>query len=91
EKKGIKAKVTAKFGEESFDMETKDFFVEVESGLKKDINKLKRKIESFKINNKENKKLLIIVPNSLIKKDYEKLSSEKVKVLTLNELENETL
>ncbi|MGC9059571.1 MAG: hypothetical protein ACP5H3_04175, partial [Candidatus Aenigmatarchaeota archaeon] len=87
EKKEIKAKITSQLGIESFDIETKDFFIEVETGLKRqNLNLLKRKIQRL-----TNKMLLIIVPNSLIKKDYEKLSSEKVKVLTFGELELEKI
>ncbi|EQD42048.1 hypothetical protein B1A_15973, partial [mine drainage metagenome] len=64
------------------DIESSQYVFEVETGLKKDINDIGRRIEQYK---KQGKDTIIVVPNEETKRKYEG-EYPKVRVLTLAEL-----
>ena len=82
DKKNIKIMKQGKVGSRSApDIETADFSVEVETGLKHSQKDLKSRLL------KTNKKVIIIVPNEDVLNRYKSLKSEKVDIITIGEFQ----
>ena len=74
EEKGM-AYELAKQGEDKPDIMTKDFDIEIETGLKRDLTKLEQKLANA------TKKTYVVVPSEVEKGRYEKLNSATVIVM----------
>ncbi|MCL5089808.1 MAG: hypothetical protein M1382_01400 [Candidatus Marsarchaeota archaeon] len=67
----------AKPGEDKPDIMTRDFDIEVETGLKNDINLLEQQLIVLK------KKTYVLVPNDVVLKRYRKIISNSIAVIIL--------
>ena len=70
EEKGISCELV-KLGEDKPDIMTKDFDIEIETGLKHDLKRLEEKL-------RYTKKIYVVVPNKIEKERYEKLINTEV-------------
>ena len=76
EEKGI-AYELAKPGEDKPDIMTKDFDIEIETGLKHDLTEFQQKLA------KATKKIYVIVPNETEKERYSQFETGQVKISEL--------
>ncbi|MEM4089009.1 MAG: hypothetical protein QW528_03600, partial [Candidatus Micrarchaeaceae archaeon] len=62
------------------DIETKEFAIEIETGLKHSLADLKARLARY------NKRIIIVVPNSEVAERYLSLKDGNIEVATLDEL-----
>ncbi len=78
EEKGVEY-ILAKPGEDKPDIMTKDFDIEVETGLKHDIKELENRLVST------NKKIYVMVPNQTEKEKYQNILSNLLMIVSLSD------